>query len=135
MLGAAHQPLPLFSPMPTSQIQLFDTNLAIQQSDSRDLIVYSHKLWGNIKVAWFVIHLFFFLAYSILSRPLRDGHKIQPKELVALLIEQGIYWPCFCCRVGTGTPASSQILVEKQQYYVYCHSVPPRCSFFGASYL
>ncbi|KAJ7122369.1 hypothetical protein C8R44DRAFT_863581 [Mycena epipterygia] len=100
--------------MATSQVQLFDTDLAVQQSNSRDLIVYSHQLWGNVEVAW----------------PLRDGCKLQPKELVALLIEQGIYWPCFCCRIGNGSPASSQILVERQQYYVYCHSVPPRCSFF-----
>ncbi|KAJ7018079.1 hypothetical protein C8F04DRAFT_1278252 [Mycena alexandri] len=68
-----------------------------------------------------------------------DGTKLTPREVIALLDREQLYFPCFCshtqgipygCEITAASTVKPGGRVQDQHVFLYCHFQAPRCSFF-----
>ncbi|KAK7026222.1 hypothetical protein R3P38DRAFT_2948372 [Favolaschia claudopus] len=100
-------------PLP-SLVHLWDTELALLQSQNRELVIYSHRLSWLVIVFW----------------PTVNGVRLKATEVVRLVKEEKLHWPCFCSRLEDRSLAC-RIFILAGTVSAYCHYAPDaRCQFF-----
>ena len=75
-------------------------------------------------------------SFLFLSRPtVKVGNRtkpVEPEDLLAWLLEHGLYWPCWCAYGGTSGFFPCRVEtrgVEKKCYMAFCHFSSPKCGF------
>ncbi|KAK7040986.1 hypothetical protein R3P38DRAFT_2768405 [Favolaschia claudopus] len=97
-----------------AHVRLWDTDLAELQAKSRELVVFSRELGGLVIVFW----------------PTVNVVRLEADEVVKLVQQEKLHWPCFFSRLE-GRPLPCHILMVGDGVSAYCHYAPvARCSFF-----
>ncbi|KAK7059375.1 hypothetical protein R3P38DRAFT_3167729 [Favolaschia claudopus] len=95
-------------------VHLWDSELVEQQSQNRELVIYSHHFHRLVVVFW----------------PMVDGVRLGPKEVVRLIREGKLHWPCFCSALEDRALVC-RIFILGDSVSAYCHYAPvARCRFF-----
>ncbi|KAJ7661096.1 hypothetical protein B0H17DRAFT_1212376 [Mycena rosella] len=99
-----------------SSVGRFDTVHEYQLQRAVDLMVFNPDLGFLVRVLW----------------PTHFGIRMKPKDLVAFLLCQNLYLPCFCSEHTDGCNYACEFTVvsETSKVYAYCHFNPPRCGYF-----
>ncbi|KAK6971521.1 hypothetical protein R3P38DRAFT_3142287 [Favolaschia claudopus] len=95
-------------------VHLWDTELAQLQSQNRELVIYSHRHNWLVIVFW----------------PTVNGVRLKATEVVRLVKEEKLHWPCFCSRLEDRSLAC-RIFILAGTVSACCHYAPAaRCQFF-----
>lgn len=122
------------------EVERFDHGWVRFLRRSSELCIFAARAGILVVVPWYVFIDLNFLAPQGSRRPLKpDGTKFTPRELVALLDREDLYFPCYCshmqgipygCEI-TGVKSVEGAPAQDQRVFLYCHFESPRCSFFG----
>ncbi|KAJ7855074.1 hypothetical protein B0H13DRAFT_1903293 [Mycena leptocephala] len=89
-------------PNPPTPVHLFNSTLADDQAQGRELVTYSNSLIVLMEFPW----------------PRLNGDRLSPTALVEFVQTQGTHWPCFCSPIQHRR-ISSSVVIEQDDCFAY----------------